>query len=73
MPPKQIQTALLSGMEFIYSGEVKVHVVLRERMAKMLIRYSQNYGKSMTSVVTEALSFYLASIANDDPNQTFMI
>ena len=73
MKPKQIQTSLLSGMEFIYSGEVKVHVIIREEMAKNLIRLSQNSKKPMTWHVTEALRFYLASSISNEPNQPFLI
>jgi hypothetical protein len=52
-------------MEFVYSGDVKVHIVLRKHMAVLLIRLAHQTNDSMTTIVRQALARYINSYANE--------
>jgi hypothetical protein len=70
---KQLQTSLIAGLEFTYSGEIKAHIVLRKEIALTLIRLAHSQNKTMTEIVTTSLNSYFYSCRDKFLNQQVLI
>ena len=64
----QLQTSLIAGMEITCKGEWRVHVTLKDEMAKDLFRLAHQQKRPMVELVRKALDLYLPTEKSSQSN-----